>query len=78
MDNATYIGVFLIGAKDLKKEFLTRAQALVDSGKITRDEIPELLDEVCKIKGNAGEIAREIREKLKREGWSPQGRSSSN
>jgi hypothetical protein len=68
LDNATLIAVFLIGAKDPRKEFEIRAQSLVDSGSINREEIPKLLDEICKMKGNAGEIGREIREELKKEG----------
>ncbi|MGY5854690.1 MAG: hypothetical protein RTU92_14065 [Candidatus Thorarchaeota archaeon] len=70
-ENAEYIAVFLIMARNERKEFMDRAQVLIDSGSMTREQIPEVLDEICKIKGNAGEIAREIRDQLKREGWTP-------
>ncbi len=64
-DDVQYIAVFLIGAKDPVKEFQERANHLVESSTITREEIPKLLDRVCKLRGNAGEIAREIRKKLR-------------
>ncbi|MGY5874229.1 MAG: hypothetical protein RTU30_00660 [Candidatus Thorarchaeota archaeon] len=70
-ENVRYIAVFLIAAKNPRKEFDARAQVLVDKGQITRDEIPKILDKICKMKGNAGEIGREIRDELKREGWKP-------
>ncbi len=70
-DPATYIAIRLIAAKDIKKEFLDAADWLVDQGEITRDEIPEMLDQICKMEGNAGELGRKIREALRRDGWSP-------
>ena len=70
-EHARYIAVFLIAARDPRKEFEARAQSLVDRGEITRDEIPKLLDKVCKRKGDAGNIAKKIRDELKREGWNP-------
>ncbi len=69
--SAEYIAIFLITARDERKEFMDRAQALIDSGEMTREEIPKVLDEICKIKGDAGEIARRVRDQLKQEGWSP-------
>ena len=70
-EKARYIAVFLIAAKDRRTEFFARAQDLIDRGEITREDLPKLLDKICKMKGNSGEIGREIRKQLKREGWRP-------
>ncbi|MHA1637710.1 MAG: hypothetical protein ACTSUB_06810 [Candidatus Thorarchaeota archaeon] len=59
-----YVAVFLIAAKDPVKEFHKRTEDLIKRGEITREQIPDLLKALCKRKGNAGEIGREIRKKL--------------
>lgn len=59
-----YVAVFLIAARDPVKEFQKRTEDLVKRGEITREQIPDLLDALCKREGNAGEIGREIRRRL--------------
>ncbi|MHA1907935.1 MAG: hypothetical protein ACW98Y_11615 [Candidatus Thorarchaeota archaeon] len=64
-ENVQFVAVFLIGAKDPVKEFQERTDYLISKGKLTREDVPKLLDKICKMKGNSGEIGREIRKKLR-------------
>lgn len=49
-----------------KEEFDIATRELIASGSLTPEKVPWLLDEICKMKGNAGELGREVRDQIRR------------
>ena len=50
-----------------REEFDIATTELIASGSLTPEKVPWLLDEICKMKGNAGELGREVRDQIRRE-----------
>jgi hypothetical protein len=49
-----------------REEFDIATRELIASGSLTPEKVPWLLDEICKMKGNAGELGREVRYQIRR------------
>ena len=49
-----------------REEFEIACRELIESGSLNPGKVPWLLDEICKMKGNAGELGREVRDQIRR------------